>query len=228
MSLTGCPSPVRAFQSRPVTVDPSETLTLLRRWHAGESDALEELIRRHLVWIRGKVHARLGPLLRTQIETDDVVQEAMIQALRYGPRFLLADEDQFRRLLARIVENVIRMWARHHQRERRDPRREREPASETVLVLDTSSRRPSRVAMKNEAEAWLQLGLQLLDPEDREVITLRQWQGLSFADVGTRLAIAEDAARMRFQRALARLAQVVKRIQQGQLGQVLAEQESAG
>jgi DNA-directed RNA polymerase specialized sigma24 family protein len=57
---------------------------------------------------------------------------------------------------------------------------------------------------------------------------LRQWQGLSFADTGQKLGIAEDAARMRFQRALARLAQVVKRIQQGHLGQVLAEQEQGG
>ena len=228
MPISGCRVPGDGLQSRAVTADPSETLVLLKRWHAGETKALEELLRRHLAWIRTKVHARLGPMLRTQVETDDVVQEAMIQALRYGPRFLLSDEDQFRKLLARIVENVIRMWARHQLRERRDPRRERAPGSETVLVLDSSSHRPSRVAMRNEAEAWLQLGLQLLDPEEREVIVLRQWQGLSFGDTGQKLGIAEDAARMRFQRALARLAQVVKRIQQGHLGQVLAEHEPAG
>jgi DNA-directed RNA polymerase specialized sigma24 family protein len=52
---------------------------------------------------------------------------------------------------------------------------------------------------------------------------LRQWDGLSFGDVGERLGIAEDAARMRFQRALGRLARLVQRLRAGELQKVLAE-----
>ena len=43
--------------------------TLLRRWHAGDRDALERLIADHLPWLRNYVHARLGPALRARGET---------------------------------------------------------------------------------------------------------------------------------------------------------------
>jgi RNA polymerase sigma-70 factor (ECF subfamily) len=201
----------------------SQTLLLLKRWHAGERAALDTLLERDMPWIKEHVSRRLGPALRTRLESGDVVQETMLQVLRYGPRFLLSDMDQFRALLARMVENVIRMQARRLQQERRDAQREQQLPSDSVLLLDRSSQRPSQIAAKDESAAWMQLGIELLDPDDKDVLMLRQWDGLSFGDVGERLGIAEDAARMRFQRALGRLARLVQRLRAGELQKVLAE-----
>jgi len=67
----------------------------------------------------------------------------------------------------------------------------------------------------------VQLALELLADGDREIILLRQWEGLPFATVGEQLGIAEDAARMRFERALARLARTVQQLRSGQLQSVL-------
>ena len=43
-----------------------------------------------------------------KVESSDIVQDAALQFLKYGPRFILSDEEKFRALLVRIVENVLR------------------------------------------------------------------------------------------------------------------------
>ena len=56
--------------------DAEETRLLLQRWHQGDRDAVDLLIRRDLPWIRDFVSARLGPLLRARGETQDYLQDA--------------------------------------------------------------------------------------------------------------------------------------------------------
>jgi len=70
----------------------TETPDLLRRWHAGDEEALGRLLERELPWVRRLVHRRLGPLLRRSGETQDFVQEAMVEVLRYGPRFTASNQ----------------------------------------------------------------------------------------------------------------------------------------
>ena len=205
--------------SVPMTA-PDDTLVLLRRWHAGERAAIDALIARDLPWIRDYVHTRLGPLLRARADTGDYVQGAVMAALQYTPRFVTADRRQFRALVARIVENHLRDAHDHHAAERRHPQRERELPNDSVLDLDRSRHAaglPPVVAARDEQEAWVHLALELLDPPDRQVLRLRQWQELEFAEVGQRLGISETAARMRFQRALPKLAQQLLRLRHGQI-----------
>jgi len=199
---------------------PSETLTLLRRWHQGDVEALGRLIERDLPHIRAHSRRRLGPLLRTKEQTGDIVQDAMVHVLRDGPRFLLSDGDQFRALVGRIVENVLRTKGRSIRRERRDPERER-LLSTTFVDLDARHTSPSEVVSREEEAAWLELGIQLLSEPDREVIVLRQWEDLSFSQVGEQLGTTGDAARMRFNRALARLGIVLRQLKQGELRRIL-------
>src|SRR5262245_11241046 len=150
----------------------SPTTVLLRRWHAGDEDAVRELLERHLPWIRAHVQRRLGPALRRAGETGDYVQEALLEFLRYGPRFVVSEDHRLRGLLARIVENVLRDEHDRYAARRRARARERPLPSDSVLDLDAACdpvTRPSEVAERREWEAWVRLALELLDPEDREV-----------------------------------------------------------
>ena len=189
-----------------------ETLDLLRRCHAGDGEALRALVARDLTWIRARVNRRVGDLLRQRGEVDDYVQDAVVAALEHGPRFVVDDRDRFRALMARIVENVLRMRHRALRAGCRDVAREQPIATGVVLDLTAGGTSPSSAASRNERRAWLDLGLELLGPADREIVLLRQWEGLSFAEAAARLGVAEDAARMRFRRALRRLARVVRRL----------------
>ncbi len=206
----------------------ADTQLWLSRLQSGDEAALRALLARDLPWVRSYVAMRLGPLLRSRGEADDYVQEAMVEALRYGPRFTTADLDQFRALLARITENVLRDHAVHWQRGKREVARERDLPGDTILALDQPARsvtRPSSAAHRDEERAWIRLGIELLPPDDRAVVRLRDWEQLSFAAIGAELGIAEDAARMRYQRVLPRLARNIDRLRRGDVANVLAEAE---
>jgi RNA polymerase sigma-70 factor (ECF subfamily) len=195
-----------------------DTRTLLQRWHTGDRAAIEALVARDLQWITTFVRSRLGPLLRARGETMDYVQDAVIEVLAYTPRFVTDDRARFRGLLARIVENHLRDAHDHHQAGRRTPARERPLPDDSVLDLDAPRRtitEPGSRAARNEREAWVRLALELLPGEDRQVLLLRQWQELEFAAIGERMGLSEDAARMRFQRALPKLARKLEELRAG-------------
>jgi RNA polymerase sigma-70 factor, ECF subfamily len=199
-------------------MDESETLRLLVAWHAGDRGALQELIARDLPWIEQHVRRRLGPLLRARGDTQDYVQDAMIEVLQYGPRFVSTSQSRFRNLIARIIENTLRDRHDWYKAKRRALSRERPMPADSVLDLDNpelSVTRPSEHAQRHERDALVRLALELLDPEDRKVILLRQWNEMSFPDVGAELGISADSARMRFTRALPRLGQKVVELRSG-------------
>jgi len=205
---------------------PSETRQLLVRLREGDRSALDALLERDLEWIRGCVRRRLGPALRSRLDSGDVVQEAVIEFLRHGPPFLVSDQEQFRRLAARVVENVIGHQYDWFTAQRREQNRDRPLPSEDILDLDArraAQGTPSKEAQRHEREACVRLGLELLEAQDREAILLREWKACSLAEMGTRLGITEDAARMRYHRAVQRLAVKVRQLRGGSLAESLDE-----
>jgi len=198
-----------------------DTLVLLRRWHSGDEAALGALVARDLPWLRAIVQRRMGAELAGRADADDIVQQALVNLLQYGPRFEVADASAYRGLIACIVENTIRKLIRDGRRQRRWAGKEEPLPSGSVVALSAGATRPSAAADRNERRAWIQLGLELLDARDRELVLWRQWDGRSFADIGAELGVTEDAARMRFERALQRLAHAVARLRSGQVKELL-------
>jgi RNA polymerase sigma-70 factor (ECF subfamily) len=202
----------------------TETRELLMRWHAGHEEALATIVEREADWIAAHVRRRLGPLLRRRHETQDIVQMTLVEVLRGSPRFVVSDRAHLRALLAKMVENVLRMQAHHDQAQKRDLRRETPPRTgETVLHLDPASdgTRPEDAAARTEMRDWVRLALELLEPDDRDVVLLREFEALSFAEIGARLRLSEDAARMRHRRAMPKLAQTLVRLRDGRLGELV-------
>lgn len=194
--------------------------------HRGDPAALQRLVATHLPWIETQVRARLSAAVRRDGDTQDFVQDALIEVLRDGPRFVIDSTAGFRALLLRIVENNLRDRVRHQHRQCRDVRRERELAGDSVLLLDAPARsvtEPPAQAERHERAAWLRLALELLEPEDREVIRLREWEGRTFGEIGATLGVGEEAVRKRYGRALPRLAQKLELLRRGQWRQTLGD-----
>lgn len=200
------------------------TQQLLHQWNEGDEQSLNKLLDRHLGWIREYAHRRLGAFLRSKGETCDFVQDAMVEFLRYGPRIRITDENHFRALIMRIVENTVRGKHDFFMAQRRRISRQQPLPSDTVLSLDPPKvgvERPSQAALKNEQEAWVRLGLELIDPADSEIIVLHQWTGLPFAKIAEQLQITAEAATMRHSRAVSKLGRVVARLRRGELAEVV-------
>ena len=204
-----------------MTEDSNATIQLLGRWHAGASEALNELLERDLPWIRKKVHFRLGEGLRRKTESVDIVQDAMVEVLRYCPRFTMSSREQFRGLMAQIIENVLRGKHNWFEAQRRQLAREKPLPSDSVVNLDppaeASVATPSLEASRSEREARVRIAIELLDADDREVLVLRQWKGMSFSEIGELLELSEDAARMRFHRTLPKLAMKMRCLESGDI-----------
>ena len=196
-------------------------------WRGGQSEDLEVILKRHLPWIQSYVHRKMGSFSRSKAETGDIVQEAMIQFLRHGPRVRLTNDRQFRALLCRIIENVVcdqYDWFTAH---RRAMAKERPLPPDTVLNLDPPKGKvdtPSQIVQQQEHEAWIRLGLELLKPKNREVIILHKWEDLSFAEIGDRLGISKSVVRKKYLRSIELLIDTVKALQSGRLEAVVGEE----
>lgn len=187
-------------------------------WQGDEE--IEAIVTRHLPWVTSYVHKKLGQFPRQKSDTGDIIQEAMVQFLKYGPRIHLKNDVQFRALLCRIVENVICNQFDWFTARRRDMAREQPLPGDTVLNLDPTLNRqetPSQIVGKQQEEAWLRLGVELLDAGDQEVIVLRNWDDQSFPEIGKRLGISKDAARLRYYHAINHLIKNVNLLKNGKL-----------
>ena len=178
---------------------------LLREWQAADPEAFSD----DLAWIRRHVSRRLGPRLRTVGNTSDFVQEAMLKVLRYGPRFKTRDRRQFRALFTRVVENVLREKARALDRKKRSVSREKALLPVDVVDLDGDTKGVSTRVEERELAGLTALALELLRPEEREVIVERDVRGRTFVEIATKDDVTPDGIRMRHKRAVKRLAKAM-------------------
>ena len=204
----------------------TQTSKFLSQWHAGSQESLQGLLERHQPWIRSQVRQRLTALLRSKGETCDFVQDAVLQFLRFAPRFTLSNEAHFRAILMRVIENRLLDEYDRFTARRRDIARERPLPSDTVLSLDPPDhpgRTPSRSAEAHEREAWIRLAMELVDVDDREVLVLRQWERMTFEEIGEKQDISSEAARKRHDRAVGRLADLVLMLKRGEIDAALEQ-----
>ena len=205
----------------------TDTFRFLSLWNKGNTKGLESLIARHLPWINRHVRRRMGPLLRRKAETDDYVQDTIVEFLRYGPRIVINDDEHFQALMVRIGENSLREKHDWFTARRGSISKERPLPPDAVLDLNPNlqdEKTPSADAHLKEREAWIRLGMEFLEGKDQEILILQKWDGLSFVEIGRQLGISASAARKRHNRAVERLAEVVHRLRKGDMPTIPAEE----
>lgn len=192
----------------------------IERWNAGEEGALDEILKRTLPWLEQRVRARMGARVRARVETQDAIQETIASFLRYGPKIRVRTPAQLCALLLRVAENVLSDQHRFFVRQRRDLARERPlPAGTSVsldpLVAPVTS--PSEAASRGEREARMRLALEVLDPVDRRILHLRAYESRTHAEIAAELEMNVEAVAKRFQRAMVKLEQKVRCLEEHDL-----------
>jgi RNA polymerase sigma-70 factor (ECF subfamily) len=188
----------RAPNRRADAVD--STFDLVERAKTGDSAALNDLFARHLPSLRRWASGRLPRWTRDVMDTDDLVQETVVRAVKRMDRFESRHEGALQAYLRQAVVNRIRDEVR---------RAKRAPVSE---VLDDNAAgvaaSPLEDAIGAEALQRYEAALARLRPEEREAIVARVEMDGSYADVARALGKpSADAARMAVTRALLRLAE---------------------
>jgi len=185
----------------------------------GDEQQLGRLLTLYRNYLTILATTQLDARLRRRVSPSDLVQEAMLGAYRDFPKFRGNSERELLAWLRQILINCLHhAYEAHVQASRRDIRREvslddmNRAMDRSVMRLGhvLADRGPSPSAPIRQRERAVALADQLakLKPDDRDVIVLRNLQGLSFEEVAERMGRKPGAVRMLWLRAIERFRHV--------------------
>jgi RNA polymerase sigma-70 factor, ECF subfamily len=181
--------------------DEAGILSRVRWAQRGDDSAFDELVRHYEAELRGAALFLTGQ----PSDADDIVQETFIAAYEGLGRF--EGKASFKTWLSRIL--FLRA-AKHHRSQR--VRRLAHP----IRLSDASRELLSGAAAGTTSADALEIrqdvldALQTLQPEHREVLILRELQGLSYREIAGVLEIADGTVESRLFRARSELKERLK------------------
>jgi RNA polymerase sigma-70 factor (ECF subfamily) len=198
------PDPSRRRPPVGSSADPESTFHLIDRARRGDTDAVERLFQRHLKPLQRWASGRLPKWARDLADTDDLVQDTLLQTFKRIEGFEPRGVGALQAYLRQAVLNRLRDELR---------RKGRQPQAVDLDGLELeASQSPLEEAIGREAVEQYERALQRLKPEEREAIVARVEMGYSYEELAEVLGKpTPDAARKAAQRALMRLAEEMKR-----------------
>jgi RNA polymerase sigma factor (sigma-70 family) len=174
------------------------TFELLALVREGDRSALERLFTRCLPPLRRWARGRLPSAARGALDTQDLVQDTILNSLRQLDHFESRHEGALQAYLRQAVLNRIRDEARRFSR--------RPAAAELTESQPAESASPLDIAIGRQGVARYEAALQRLRPADREAIIGRLELQYDYRELATILGKPNaNAARVAVTRALARL-----------------------
>lgn len=194
------------------------TQQLVVQAQEGDVSALDRLCGIYAERVRRIVRFRMGPELRSNLESMDLVQEVLIEAVRDLDQFTYSSEGDFLRWLSNIVENTIRDNVDKIHAAKRDVRRQMSldhiavradrPGLEASRLMATTT--PSVVLSLREDLDKLERAMDRLKPEYREVIVLAKIEGFSCKEIADKLNKNPAAVAMSLSRGIVALTNLLE------------------
>jgi RNA polymerase sigma-70 factor (ECF subfamily) len=183
--------------------DLESTFELIERAREGDPQALERLFARHLKPLQRWASGRLPKWARGLADTDDLVQDTLLQTFKridvFEPRRVGALQAYLRQAVLNRLRDELRRKGRQGQSVELDG----------LEVAAEGS--PLEEAIGREEVELYERALQRLRPEEREAIIARVELGYSYDELAEALdKPTAEAARKSAQRALVRLAEEMK------------------
>ena len=192
-----------------ISPDSAETSQLLVDIESGNGE-FNKLFARHRRAIKAAVELRLDRRLRARLDASDVVQDAQTEAFRRMNDFLKRRPMPFHLWLRKMAMERLIMARRFHlDAQRRAAGRELAlPGHSTLLLgrqLLADDKSPSQKFDDHELAERVRVAVAELPDHDREILLMRNFEGLSYDEIACLLEIDSAAARKRNGRALIRL-----------------------
>lgn len=194
---------------------------LIQQARGGSTDARNQLLTQLRTYIALVAQRQKAPELQAKFGHSDLVQESMAMAVQKFDQFEGSCEAELLAWVKAILENEIKQARRSFRSEKRDVFRERPMddqrnlnthSTHAPLQIPDRELTPRTFALQNEEEHRIQAALNSLDEEHRQVIELRNWEKLSFRDIGQRMNRSENAANKLWYRALIALRKAMEKI----------------
>ena len=184
--------------------DAESTFQLLAQARAGDRTAVDTLFARYLPPLRRWASGRLPRWARDMADTQDLVQDTLLQTFKGIGSFELQNEGALHAYLRQAVMNRIRD-------EIRKRRRRPEAAALDSQQVDPEPS-PLEQAIGQQTVERYETALSRLREEDRDLVIGRIELGLTFEELAEAVGKpSSDAARKAAQRALVKLIEEMNR-----------------
>ncbi len=185
-------------------MDPEEEKTLVRRLKSGDEKAFSILVRTY----QDKVYNLVCRMLADPVEAEDLAQDIFVTL--YTSIDTFREESSLGTWLYRIAVNLCRNRIKYLARRRKsrapslEERGDRGIPQETAPgspALVSSVARPDRLAEGRQLETIIQRELAALEPDQRELLALRDIEGMSYSEMETVVGLPLGTIKSRLHRA---------------------------
>jgi RNA polymerase sigma-70 factor (ECF subfamily) len=140
-------------------------------------------------------------LMRNEQDAQDVAQEAYLRAFRFFPGFRGGDA---RAWLMKIVRNTCYSWL-HANR----PLQDAAEFDENLFLANSCAPNPEEAVLQNDSNTLLRKALEKLPPNYREVLILRELEGMSYKEIANITGMPAGTVMSSLSRARGRLRQIL-------------------
>ncbi|OGH55570.1 MAG: hypothetical protein A3G34_00645 [Candidatus Lindowbacteria bacterium RIFCSPLOWO2_12_FULL_62_27] len=188
----------------------SETVRLLKSAGQGDDGAFRALLAKYQDRIHLIARFRLGQRLRRKMDSMDIVQDAMLRALKSGAPSVIENEGGFIKWLYSLVEHQIIDNVDYFDAGKRAL------SAEASLEDSAVRNRADGIvagrgdeAEKIENTMLLESLLDTLEDDERDIILHRDIYGYSFKEIAALVDSTSDAVRVRYGRIKFKLSKLV-------------------
>ena len=177
---------------------------LLNHYLSGDRSAISQLIERHSRRVKDYIHM----MVKDRDVADDIFQETFIKAVRVIDEGRYTDNGKFLSWILRIANNQV---IDHFRAQRQNKSVSESEAGYDVLgTLKLAERTVEDAMVCEQIERDVRALVELLPAEQREVVMMRYFSGLSFKDIAEQTNVSINTALGRMRYALINLRRMIK------------------
>ena len=177
---------------------------LLNRYISGESGAISQLIDRHSNRIRDYIRM----MVKDRDRADDILQDTLIKAVRTIDEGRYVDSGKFLSWILRIAHNQVIDYFRQQKSSRTI--NESEAGYDVIGSLRIAERNVEDRIISEQIEQDVRRLIEHLPEEQREVVMMRYYSGMSFQEIADQTGVSINTALGRMRYALINLRKMIK------------------
>ena len=177
---------------------------LLSRYLSGDRNAISILIERHSTRVRDYIRM----MVKDNDVADDILQETLIKAVRVIDEGRYTDTGKFLSWVLRIAHNRVLDYFRAQKSSRTIG--ESDAGYDMLGTLRFAERTVEDKMVSEQIEADVRRLIEFLPEEQREVVMMRYYAGLSFQEIAEQTDVSINTALGRMRYALINLRKMIK------------------
>lgn len=194
--LTTVKSPVKA-----AVLDDRE---LVHRYLQGDEKSFEKLLHRH----KRKVWAHIQLMVRDREVTEDIFQEAFIKVVHTLRTGGYNEEGKFLPWVLRIAHNLV---IDHFRRNKKMPLVRSHEDHDVFATISVTERNVEQRLVDLQIDADVRKLIDRLPEEQREVVIMRTYLGMSFKEIAEHTDVSINTALGRMRYALINMRKLIRK-----------------